>query len=87
MVLLLNTTVSSLFVFIKINNQALVLTSYEINLFLHSEIIYQLIESVTKFFSYIGSQNQVFSIQFKLTVQMFILVELYHVYSTLFQFF
>ena len=58
----------------------LVLTTYEISLFFHTEIIYQLIESITQFFSYIGSQNQVFSIYFKLTVKMFVLVELYHVY-------
>ena len=57
----------------------LVLTSHEINLFFHSEMIYQLIESITQLFSYIGSQNLIFS-EFKLTVQMFILVELYHVY-------
>ena len=54
MVLLFN---NLFIIYICLNNQALVLTTYEINLFFHSEIIYQLIESITQLFSYIGSQN------------------------------
>ena len=54
MVLLFN---NLFIIYVCLNNQALVLTTYEINLFFHSEIIYQLIESINQFSRYIGSQN------------------------------